>query len=112
MHWQGPFNIEEKVRLNDYIINIRGKRRIYHANMLKKYFERKTPTDPMVVKAAMTLNAASAEIINHDEETEVCQDDLLDLYSGRQQTETSKDIILGEELRNQHKTAERVTRKI
>ncbi|KAF6022822.1 hypothetical protein EB796_018856 [Bugula neritina] len=103
MHWQGPFNIEEKIRLNDYIVNIRGKRRTYHANMLKKYFERETPTDPMAVKAVMTLNAASARIIDHNEETEVCQDDLLDLYSGRQHTETSKDVILGEELGNQQK---------
>ncbi|KAF6030922.1 hypothetical protein EB796_010766 [Bugula neritina] len=103
MHWQGPFNIEEKVRLNDYIINIRGKRRTYHANMLKKYFERETPTDPMTVGAVMTLDAAGTGIIDHDEEREEGQDDLLDLYSKKQQTETSKDVILGEELGNQQR---------
>ena len=100
MHWRGPFAVEEKVRLNDYVINIKGKRRTYHANMLKRYYERDTPTDPVTVGAVMTLDIASAGIINPEfgEENEEYQDGLLELYQGKQQTETSKDVILGEGL--------------
>ena len=102
MHWQGPFTVEEKVRLNDYVINIKGKRRTYHANMLKRYYEREVPTDPATVGAVMTLDAASAGIINPEigEESEEYQDGLLELYQGKQQTETTRDVILGAGLEN------------
>lgn len=97
MHWQGPFAVEEKIRLNDYVINIKGKRRTYHANMLKRYYERDVPTNPITIGAVMTLDAASAGIINPEigEETEEYQDGLLELYQGKQQTETSQDVSLG-----------------
>jgi hypothetical protein len=41
MQWQGPFVVIAKVRENDYQIDLKGKSRMYHANMLKEYFERK-----------------------------------------------------------------------
>lgn len=41
MQWQGPFRITEKVNPYDYKIKIRGKTKIYHGNMLKKYYRRK-----------------------------------------------------------------------
>jgi hypothetical protein len=40
MTWKGPFNVEERVGICDYKININGKRKLYHANMLKAYVER------------------------------------------------------------------------
>ena len=48
----------------------------------------------------MNLNAASAGIINPeiDEESEEYQDGLLELHQGKQQTETTKDVILGDGL--------------
>jgi len=81
MYWKRPFNIKEKFRLNDYIINIKGKRRPYHANM-KKYFERVALTVSITVRAMMIPDSISAGIIDHDEETEECRDKLLDLYNG------------------------------
>ena len=40
MKWQGPFEIKEKVGSLDYRIELNGKRKTYHANILKKYVER------------------------------------------------------------------------
>ena len=40
MHLQGPFEITEKLNSYDYRVKVRGKDRIYHANLLRKYIER------------------------------------------------------------------------
>ena len=40
MQWKGPFEVSEVVGLNDYKVRVKGKERVYRANLLKKYFER------------------------------------------------------------------------
>ena len=44
MQWKGPFEVSSVVGLNDYKVKVRGKEKIYHANLLKKYFEREETT--------------------------------------------------------------------
>ena len=39
--WQGPFEVVEKVGEADYRVDVGGKVRLYHANLLKQYHERK-----------------------------------------------------------------------
>ena len=39
MHWKGPFLVEEKIARNDYAVRVKGKREIYHVNLLKKYYK-------------------------------------------------------------------------
>ena len=39
MQWKGPYEIVEVCK-NDYKIDIQGSVRLYHANMLKKYYQR------------------------------------------------------------------------
>ena len=39
MQWKGPFQVSTVVGL-DYKVRVKGKERVYHANLLKKYFER------------------------------------------------------------------------
>ena len=41
MQWQGPYVVEE-CRGNgvDYVINVRGRLKLFHVNMLKKFYER------------------------------------------------------------------------
>ncbi|CAB4015681.1 Hypothetical predicted protein [Paramuricea clavata] len=41
MQWKGPFEVEKIVGTNDYGIQVGGKVKTFHANMLKKYIERK-----------------------------------------------------------------------
>ena len=36
MAWKGPYKVLER-RKNDYIIDVRGKKKLYHANLLKQY---------------------------------------------------------------------------
>ena len=40
MQWKGLFEVCAVVALNDYKVRVKGKERVYHANLLKKYFER------------------------------------------------------------------------
>jgi hypothetical protein len=45
MQWKGPFEVETIVGTNDYGIQVGGKVKTFHANMLKKYIERKNSDD-------------------------------------------------------------------
>jgi len=40
LQWQGPFKVLERVRRDDYKVQLAGKAKTYHANMLKKYWIR------------------------------------------------------------------------
>ena len=37
---KGPFEVISVVGLNDYKVKVKGKEKVYHANLLKKHFER------------------------------------------------------------------------
>ncbi|GFO35039.1 Zinc finger protein [Plakobranchus ocellatus] len=45
LKWQGPFHVEKKVGDNNYIIDVNGRKRTYHANLLKKYYQRSDDLD-------------------------------------------------------------------
>lgn len=40
MHWKGPFEVISKVGTSDYRLDVNGKVRTYHANLLKRYVVR------------------------------------------------------------------------
>jgi len=40
LQWKGPFEILERVRGDDYKIQLVGRTKTFHANMLKKYWSR------------------------------------------------------------------------
>ena len=46
MEWRGPFDVLERVGDWDYRLDIHGKARLYHANMLKEFLERREPDPP------------------------------------------------------------------
>ena len=48
MQWQGPYVIIKKVRENDYVIDIDGQNKMFHANMLRKYNTRKPVEEGML----------------------------------------------------------------
>ena len=67
MQWKGPFEVSAVVGLNDYKVCVKGKERVYHANLLKKYFEQE---DSVPVGAvAVKVNATSSK--NKDVKSEV-----------------------------------------
>ena len=45
MQWKGPYLITEKINPYDYKVNIKGKIKTYHGNMLKKYYRREVETE-------------------------------------------------------------------
>ncbi|CAG5131383.1 unnamed protein product, partial [Candidula unifasciata] len=53
--WQGPYSVVEKVSRTNYKISKRGKLKVFHINLLRKYFER-TETTPVHL---MTLAVAT-----------------------------------------------------
>ena len=44
MQWKRPFEVSSVVGLNDYKVKVKGKEKVYHTNLLKKYFEREETT--------------------------------------------------------------------
>ena len=51
MQWKGPFPVVEKVGPTDYRIEVKGRTKVYHINMLKQYFRRQA----VMEAAAMVL---------------------------------------------------------
>ena len=58
MQWKGPFEVSSVVGLNDYKVKVKGKEKVYHANLLKKYFEREETT----VEGAVAVGAGATSI--------------------------------------------------
>ena len=54
MECQGPFCVIEKVNMYDCRINIRGKIKTYHGNILKRYFSRQAAGDESDDKEAVS----------------------------------------------------------
>ena len=49
MQWKGPFVVTEKINPIDYKVNIDGKVKTYHGNMLMKYHRRQTANEGNLV---------------------------------------------------------------
>ena len=77
MQWQGPFDIIKKVRENDYVINLDGQHKMFHANMLRKYLVRKTIDKGMVILCGCRhLEIVTGGMAENDslEEPDTCEE--------------------------------------
>jgi len=54
LQWKGPFEILERVRGDDYRVQLVGRTKTFHANMLKKYWSREHE-DRVYVSHAMVF---------------------------------------------------------
>ena len=90
MHWKGPFTVLDRVAHNDYRIDINGKSRVFHANMLKLYICRNVETteDSMI--------SAQAVVTMQEEDEEQCSRDMM--FCPTNSTETWKDGQVNEKL--------------
>jgi len=86
----------ERVRGDDYKIQMKDKTRTYHTNMLKRYFERVEIDTKTNQETIHELNAVVVET-KYDE-----NEDELQLYK-EQQTETYKDVKISDELTDEQK---------
>ena len=102
MQWQGPFDIIKKVRENDYVINLDGQHKMFHANMLRKYLVRKTIDNGMVILCGCRHHEiATGGMAENDslEETDTCEERNDDIkYCPLRATQTWKDVKISTDL--------------
>ena len=55
MQWKGPFEITECKNDNNYRVQLEGRTKLFHANMLKRYIERKKADDELEVMGAAVI---------------------------------------------------------
>jgi hypothetical protein len=67
MQWKGPYEVLEHVREYNHRINIQGKPRLYHANLLKQYVARTEADDVTAEPDEAVLEAMAAAILDSTE---------------------------------------------
>ncbi|XP_062521976.1 uncharacterized protein LOC134196774 [Corticium candelabrum] len=98
MKWKGLYVVKERVGLNDYRIDVGGKTKVYHINLLKRFHEREK--EAFSHKGGPVLNTVCSAVIEATESVTgeaVINDDLLDLCTCLA-TETFEDVKYGSEL--------------
>ncbi|GFR95824.1 Pol polyprotein [Elysia marginata] len=90
-----PYEVIEKTGPNVYQVDTGATQKSYHANLLKKYYDR--AAEP---KEIGILQCAVASVIDEDEGEELCHDapqSKLEMPS-LAQTETIKDVVISDDL--------------
>ena len=59
MQWKGPYRVIEKVGLNDYRVEIGDNEKLFHINMMKKYYAREVYHDTAL--ASIVLEQSKSE---------------------------------------------------
>ena len=102
LKWQGPFEIIRKNGENNYVIEIGKVQRTYHANMLRKYWDREVTGSSS--EQVGVLECAVAAFIDEEEDTGELQRKGLSIETlNLRQSETFRDVHMGEELDDQQK---------
>ncbi|XP_033728194.1 uncharacterized protein LOC117317492 [Pecten maximus] len=66
MQWRGPYTIEERRGTMDYRVNVDGKVKTLHANLLRRYVERVNTQSSAVVTEPGVLSVVCASIVTDD----------------------------------------------
>ena len=102
MQWQGPFDIIKQVIENDYVINLDGQHKMFHANMLRKYLVRNTIDNGMVILCGCRhLEIATGGMAENDSlvEKDSCEERSDDIkYCPLRATQTWKDVKISTDL--------------
>ena len=111
MQWKGPYTVTGKFAENDYTIDVNGKEKSYHINLLKKYLTRNTTTDTIQGIFDQVGEQEENEVLP-DKELSMATVDLdelakndndkgtrdIVLMPSSTRTETSKDVHVGTQL--------------
>ncbi|XP_062609261.1 uncharacterized protein LOC134271008 [Saccostrea cucullata] len=92
MQWKGPFQIVKKIGNVDYQLDMNGKLKTYHANLLKSYIERSVP----LVSSAMS-------VVSSDKIDESEYGDEQEGYVDSCKVETYKNVDLNPDLSKQER---------
>ena len=104
MSWKGPYEVVARKGVNDYCIQMKGKDKVMHANMLKQYFER-LPSESVSSLVGHFEQHSPMDIVSVsliDENPDDCNENLIELFPslGR---ETYKDVVINPDLSSQQK---------
>ena len=103
MQWKGPYKIESVFNRNDYRVNVKGKTKTYHANLLKQYLQRgedERSAEQDDQNDGHLFDVAAAAVIQPEppiEEDTVDDENLLELH-GCIPKETYLDVQYGQDL--------------
>ena len=104
LQWKGPSEVVELVNRMDYKVKVHGKTKVYHANLLKRYFER---SDDLTGTSTLQqgLDVASIAVIDPElieDEADSGDEELLQLRP-LQGNETYSDVKVSKKLTSQQK---------
>ncbi|KAJ8024292.1 hypothetical protein HOLleu_36991 [Holothuria leucospilota] len=96
MQWKGPYRVVQKEGQYDYKVQVEGKSKTYHANLLKKYFTRPETDKDEVASVGVALNAAGSCVVADMQEID--EKGLNIVLPPEQSSETYKDVNVNEHL--------------
>ena len=108
MQWKGPFKVVERIGRNDYRIEVKGKIRTFHVNMLKKYVfpEKRMPETSCSVEDSERnmWEGVSLAVVETEEDCDgtISDEDLLKMPTTGGD-ETYKDVQYGSTLTPEQK---------
>ena len=104
MQWKGPFEVSAVVGLNDYKVCVKGKERVYHANLLKKYFEREdsVPVGAVAVEVNADISKSGHVKSEAEEVDHVDGVDFLEI-GGYVAKESIRDVATGDNLTDEQR---------
>ena len=109
MPWKGPFEVSSAVGLNNYRVKVEGKEKVYHANLLKKYFERDEATTEGTVAVVKLDDNFKEDMYREIEECKVKDaedDDNVDFLEigGYDAKESVADVTTGSNLTDEQRS--------
>lgn len=104
MQWKGLFEVSAVLGLNDYKVSVKGKERVYHANLLKKYFESESsvPVRALAVRVDTEISKDEDVKADVDEVDLVDHVDFLDI-GGYVAKESIEDVATGDNLTDEQR---------
>ena len=99
MRWRGPYPVRARIGMNNYAVDINGKSKVYHINMLKQYFDR----GDLAVEAT---EAGAMGIIDDQENNEISPGEATvtgKIFGTPKDAETHLDVNINEALSDNQK---------
>ena len=83
VQWQGPYTVVDTKHENNYVVDVRGNLKLFHINLLKRYFERDESTGNITgcFEVAEALMEEEKEAANEVEQHEICEEGLVHMPS-------------------------------
>ena len=99
MAWQGPYKVLEKVNSVDYVLDVGGKSKLFHVNLLKKYIRRAK----VCLSSCDELTSVEVleEVMAMPQQVKVCvieESPDIELPTVAREKGTDDDLLLGEDL--------------